>query len=141
MVLVVYKRKPSQKNRANIFKLWHKHPSLKLVFLLLGILPAHQKGGPDVWGGARWGGWLEDSGYESHLPRELSGRSGWAGVEKDLEELPGERDRVVEQGGRCSPAQGSCEGQSGPRKTLLSVMWVSGGSKTPECTQDSLCSF
>lgn len=63
-VLVVYKRKPSQKNRVNIFKLWHKHPSLKLVFLLLGILPAHQKGGPDVWVGLGGVGGLRIQGMK-----------------------------------------------------------------------------
>lgn len=81
VVLALSKRKPRLRKTVNIFKLRHQPPSLKLVFLLLGILPACREAGRDVRGRARWGGQLEDSVSASALPREPWGRNGWAGVE------------------------------------------------------------
>lgn len=142
VILALSKRKPRLRKTVNIFKLRHQPPSLKLVFLLLGILPACREAGRDVRGRARWGGQLEDSVCKCS-PRGALGEEwvGWGGGE-----LPRERGGWRNREGGPVQPRGALRVRVapiilGPRKTQLPVMWESGGAVTPWIYLGQLVSF
>ena len=95
-VLAVCKRRPRLRNRETVFKLWNKHPSLKQVFLLLGILPVHQEGGQAFRVELGGVGSLGIRYVHVVSQRSSKGRTGWSEQGRIRENFPEKGDRVVE---------------------------------------------